>query len=125
MIAPNRVTCAVLVALAAAVSAAAADPEEKPANAAAATESITVEIKGKLNTGVFAIGGETTGTTITASGLTFELDFGEQSKLSRQAEGLDGQTVIVKGTLEGKPGVEIPLRYIVTVTSLKAAEKAE
>lgn len=112
--------------LAAALSfTSAADPDEKPADKPASEESITVEIRGTLHAGVFAIGGETTGTTITARGLTFELELGDKPELAKQAESLDGRRVIVTGTLEGKKGVEIPLRWIVTVKSLKPAEKQE
>ena len=112
--------------LAAALSfTAAAERDEQPAEKPSAQESITVEIRGTLHTGIFAIGGETTGTTITASGLTFELELGDKPELVKQAGSLDGQSVIVTGKLEGKQGVEIPLRSIVTVKSLKAAEKQE
>jgi hypothetical protein len=86
------------------------------------TESIKVEIRGQLQTGVLAIGGETTGVTITASNLTFELDFKDGSDLAAKAEGLNSHSVVVTGKLEGRKGVEIPLRYIVSVESLKPAE---
>jgi hypothetical protein len=92
----------------------AADKENK--------ESIKVEIQGQLRTGVLAIGGETTGVTITASNLTFELEFADGSGLAAKAEDLNGRDVVVTGKLEGRKGVEIPLRYIVEVESLKAAE---
>ena len=85
-------------------------------------DSIQVEIRGQLKTGVLAIGGETTGVTITASNLTFELDFAEAPDQAAKAEDLSGHSVIVTGTLEGRKGVEIPLRYIVSVESLKAGE---
>ena len=90
-----------------------------------AAESITVEIVGKLETGIFAIGGETTGTTITAKGITWELEFGKQAALRKLAEKLNGKQVVVKGSLERKKGVEIRERWIVTVTSLKAATKSD
>lgn len=84
---------------------------------------IKVEVKGILRTGVAAIGGETTGTIITAKGITWELDFGKNKKLREQAEKLDGETVVVTGTLELRKGVEIPQRLIVTVTHLKPAKE--
>ena len=90
----------------------------RPADA----EYIKVEVKGKLRTGIFAIGGETTGTTISAQGLTWELDFGDNKALREQATKLNGQTAIVKGTLEVRPGVEIRERWIVTVGSLQGAD---
>lgn len=84
-------------------------------------ESIEVTIHGRLRTGIVAIGGETTGTTISASNLTFELDLSE-TELQGKMEEWDGRTVVVKGTLAGKKGVEVRLRQIVTVESLQPVE---
>lgn len=86
---------------------------------------IDVEIKGLLRSGIVAIGGETTGTTITADNLSFELDFGDQAELRETARTLNGQTVIVTGRLEGRRGIEIPLRYVVNVKTLEAAPADE
>lgn len=94
----------------------------KPVAAAATEESIRVRIVGKLQTGNLAIGGETTGTTITANGITWELDFGDNKELREKAASLNGRQVLVRGTLERKRGVEIKERWIVTVTKLQAAE---
>jgi hypothetical protein len=76
---------------------------------------------GKLRTGVVAIGGETTGVTLTAKRMTWELELtsDEQREL---AEKLDGHKVRVRGTLRVRPGVEIKERRIVTVESLEEAE---
>ncbi|MCA9070409.1 MAG: hypothetical protein KDA84_15865 [Planctomycetaceae bacterium] len=41
-----------------------------------AQDSISVKVIGTLKAGIVAIGGETTGTTITAKNITWELDFG-------------------------------------------------
>ena len=49
-------------------------------------DSITVTIVGTLRTGIFAIGGETTGTTITAKGITWELQLGESLAYQQAAE---------------------------------------
>lgn len=84
-------------------------------------EFIRVEIKGKLNSQVFAIGGETTGVQITAGDITWELDFGEANHLRRRADALHNKAVIVRGTLSAKRGVEIPIRYIVSVETLAAS----
>jgi len=86
---------------------------------------IKVEIKGTLKTGIVAIGGETTGTTITVKGkdvsdVTWELDLGGNEELVAAAKKLDGQTALVTGTYTKKKGVEIRERQIVKVTSLKA-----
>jgi hypothetical protein len=82
---------------------------------------IKVEIRGTLRAGMMAIGGETTGTVITARGATWELDFKGVPQGRQKAESLDGRPVLVKGSLEIRPGVERRERAIVTVTSLEAA----
>ena len=92
-------------------------PRKKP------DEYVKVEFKGKLNSGVVAIGGETTGVVITARGITWELDFGRDAEIRKQADALNGKTVIVTGQLSVKRGVEIPRRWIVAVDSLKNADK--
>jgi hypothetical protein len=87
--------------------------------AANGEQYIKVEIKGVLKTGVVAIGGETTGITITAGKVTWELEIKGQTLLAL-AQQLDGKTVLVKGELHVTSGVEIPVRSILTVTELKA-----
>jgi hypothetical protein len=111
-----------VVALAAALALIVAAEARDQATDKEIKESINVDIRGQLQTGVLAIGGETTGVTITASNLTFELDFAGAPDQAEKAEDLNGRSVVVTGTLEGRKGVEIPLRYIVDVESLKAAE---
>ena len=86
-----------------------------------AEESITVTVVGTIRTGLVAIGGETTGTTITAKGIRWELDFGQNAELRAAADNLNGKPVTACGTLERRPGVEIKERWIVKVTSLKGA----
>jgi hypothetical protein len=82
-------------------------------------ESITVTVVGTLRTGIVAFGGETTGTTITARGIKWELEFGLNAELRAAVEKLDRKLVTVNGTLERRAGVEIKERWIVTVASLK------
>jgi hypothetical protein len=82
-------------------------------------EYIQVEIKGKLQHGVAAIGGETTGTTITVGKITWELDLGRKPELMQAAERLSGKTAIAKGRLERRQGVEIRERWIVKVNELR------
>lgn len=83
---------------------------------------IKVEAKGKLKTGIVAIGGETTGTILNTGKLGVELDFGSDDKLRKSAEGLDGKIVVVTGTLISKMGVTTKkTRLIVQVKTLKAA----
>ena len=86
-------------------------------------EFIRVEVQGKLQTGIMAIGGETTGTTITAKGVTWELDLGRKDDLRKKAEKLNGKLVLVRGELTRRGGVEIKTRWIVKVSSLEAAPK--
>jgi hypothetical protein len=88
-------------------------------DSAPADESITVTVVGTLRTGIVAIGGETTGTTITAKGIKWELDFGKNAELHTAAEKLNGKVVTVSGTLVRHAGVEIKERWIMTVTNLK------
>ena len=90
----------------------------------AADESIEVVVRGTLRTGMMAIGGETTGTTVSARGATWELDLGSNPKWKAQAESLSGKRVVVTGSLEVRPGVERRQRWILTVKSLEAAGTA-
>ncbi|HEY1065857.1 MAG TPA: hypothetical protein VGE52_07100, partial [Pirellulales bacterium] len=85
-------------------------------------EYIRVEVCGVLKHGVFAIGGETTGAEITANRVTWELDFHGDDELRSQAETLNGKSVVVRGELEKRAGVERPARWIVQVKEFKAAE---
>ena len=64
--------------------------DKKPA----AEDSITVTVVGTLRTGIVAIGGETTGTTITANGVTWELDFGKNAVIEDQS-----RVVVSKDTI--------------------------
>jgi hypothetical protein len=84
-------------------------------------ELITVRVVGVLQTGIVAIGGETTGTTITARDTTLELDFGQNEAMRGEADRLDGKLAIVEGSLQRRPGVEIRDRWIVTVERLAPA----
>jgi hypothetical protein len=80
---------------------------------------IKVDVRGTIATGVVAIGGETTGVTITANKTTLELSI-KDPKLKKLAEELNGKKGIATGTLQFKTGTEIKKRYIVEVTDLKA-----
>ena len=83
-----------------------------------------VEMKGKLHTGVVAIGGETTGTEIETKAGRYELDLRGDKELLKTAAKLDGKEVVVTGTLELRKGVEVKERRIITVVTLReAAEK--
>jgi hypothetical protein len=97
-------------------------PSPSPKSKSKSGEFVKVSIKGKLKTGIFAIGGETTGSTITADAITWELDFGSNKTLLEQAQKWNGKQVHVKGRLHRKPGVEVRERWIVDVKSLVEAE---
>ena len=91
----------------------------KPLPAPMLSESIEVTVTGKLAHGVMAIGGETTGTTITANGVTWELELGDNADFRKTAEEKNGKMVKVSGTLTIKQGVERGQRFIVVVDAIK------
>jgi hypothetical protein len=91
--------------------------------AAGADDAVTVTVVGTLHTGVVAVGGETTGTTITSDGITWALDFADGAAL-RRAEAFNGKKVRVEGTLLRKAGVEMKERWIVRVRMLSPADGA-
>src|SRR5580765_8240466 len=68
---------------------------------------IKVEIKGTLETGMMAIGGETTGTIIRVKNVTWELDLGHNKELQALATKLQKKPVLVTGTYQKLKGVEI------------------
>lgn len=84
---------------------------------------IKVEAKGKLKTGIMAIGGETTGILLSTGKSSVELDFRKNPKLRATAEKLNGKSVVVTGELKLRRGVEIRgVRVIVDVSSIKEAK---
>ena len=89
-----------------------------------AREYVKVEIKGLLKTHIVAIGGETTGTTITADKTTWELDLDRNERWAQLAEELNGKVAIAKGYVHVVEGTEVKKRMIVQVTDLQAP-KAE
>ena len=95
----------------------AADQPPKPGEG----DSKTVEFTGIVQTGLVAIGGETTGTAISADGKTYELDFRKRPKLHAMAETLNTRLAVVQGTLQRRMGVERGERWIIMVTGLKPA----
>lgn len=102
------------------LAADAAVPENAPAQAKKAAETyIKVEVRGVLHAGVMGVGGESTGYTISARGVTWELDFGKQRRLEEAAQKRNGRLATVTGTFEARPGVEVQERHIVTVTNLQ------
>ncbi len=90
--------------------------------AAEGDEYIRVEIKGRLNSQVMAIGAETTGVVVEASGAVLELELKDPQQ-RRAAEQLHEQQVLVTGRLQVRQGVEIQQRWIVTVDSLRSVNE--
>jgi hypothetical protein len=66
-----------------------------------------------------AIGAETTGATIAADGVTWELDLAPRQL--EAARKLEGRKATIKGALEFREGVETGRRAIVKVRSVGAA----
>jgi hypothetical protein len=105
-----------------AFAAFAATPPAAPAApaATAATAANTISFTGKLTTGMMAIGGETTGTIISDSKTTYELD-AKDPALKAKFNQLSNKQVTVTGTLTVRAGIEVGQRRIITVQSLESA----
>ncbi|MFO0870493.1 MAG: hypothetical protein U0935_16320 [Pirellulales bacterium] len=88
-------------------------------------DTIAADVVGTLRTGMVAIGGETTGVTITTLGRTWELDFRQHPEWRAAAEKLDGRPVRVRGKLVRCPGIEVKERWILTVREWQPAEDVE
>ena len=80
--------------------------------------SIRVECHGKLRHGVATIGGETTGTTITFDGMTWELKLPDEASRKFVKEQHKKQPITAVGTLRRVAGTEVPVRWIVDVERL-------
>jgi hypothetical protein len=79
--------------------------------------------EGTLQTGIMAIGGETTGVILeTGKGSPYELDLGSNEELRKLAEKLNGKKVVVQGEYKPRQGVEVSERRIIEVKSLEKAE---
>lgn len=92
----------------------------QPVPANEVSDSVTVEIVGTLRTGIMAIGGESTGTIISAGNITWELQLNADQL--KKAETLNQSKVRVRGVLTKKAGVEIAERWIVEVESIESAK---
>ena len=84
---------------------------------------IDVDMVGVVRTGVMAIGGESTGTTVSALGFTWELDLGGNEAFADLARKSSGTELNVKGTVTVKQGVERGRRVIVVVKELRPPGK--
>ena len=108
--------CALIAGVPAMTNAKDADPKDN-------VGSIEVEMVGIIRTGVMAIGGESTGTTITALGFTWELDLAGNKDHEKLAKEWDGKELVVKGTLTVRQGVERGRRVIVVVKQMTPPTK--
>jgi len=79
--------------------------------------SVLVECRGRLRDGVVAVGGETTGTTITFNRVVWELQLNDdiQRKFANEHS---KEPVIVTGKLRKSAGTEVRVRWIVDVRTL-------
>ncbi|QDU08703.1 hypothetical protein [Gimesia aquarii] len=77
-----------------------------------------VEVLGILQTGVVAIGGETTGVLIKANGIFWEVDPGSNIKLAKQMSLFNQKRVLVKGSLTSRQSLEKGTRWICQATSI-------
>jgi hypothetical protein len=93
----------------------------KPIAAANKAEGRNVKLVGIVHTGRIAIGGETTGVTITTDDGEFELDALGDAALAKRLGELDGKRATVEGRLTIRAGVEVPERRIVEVTRIDPA----
>lgn len=79
--------------------------------------SVSVECRGRLRHGVVAIGGETTGTTITFNRMVWELQLHDDA--ARQfAKEHHKEPVVVTGTLQKIGSTEVKVRWIIDVKKL-------
>jgi len=97
------------MSLALCATPAADDPAAKP--------SVLVECSGRMRHGVVAIGGETTGTTITFNRTTWELQLHDEASRKFVQEH-HKKSVVVIGALRKVPGVERKDRWIIDVKTM-------
>lgn len=91
--------------------------------AATKADDAKITVTGKVAAGIMAIGGETTGYTISNDKGTWEMAFAKDD-LKEKADKLDGKTAKVTGKLEVKEGVEIKERKIIHVDSIEEVADA-
>jgi hypothetical protein len=83
-------------------------------------EENKIEVKGRLRTGIVAVGAQTTGIIVETKKGTYELELGKDKELRARAEKLDKKEVHVIGTLVIKKALEGQEdRKIILVKTLK------
>jgi len=96
---------------------------DKPIAAAGEADGTNVKVIGVVRTGLVAVGGETTGMTITTDSGTYELDTHGDVDLARRLQQLDGKRAAAEGRLSIKIGVEVSQRRIIEVSRIASSEK--
>lgn len=92
-------------------------PDETPPGKEATETSVTVRCRGRLRHGIAAIGGETTGTTLTFHRIIWELNLPDDD--SRQlADRMNKEVMVVTGSLRRVIATEDHVRWIVDVEKL-------
>lgn len=84
-------------------------------------DRVEVKVFGHVQTGINAIGGETTGTIITFNKTTWEVGGGNQPALRKVINELNKKRVEIHGFVYRKRGVEIRERTILKAKSITAA----
>jgi ketosteroid isomerase-like protein len=74
-----------------------------------------VDMKGTLRTGIVAIGGETTGTSIETKEGKYELDFGTDKDLRKKSEEWNGKIVVVTGELNMRRKLQTETLFTATM----------
>jgi outer membrane protein OmpA-like peptidoglycan-associated protein len=96
-----------------------ARPGESASGKGGSANAPQSEWTGRLTTGMMAIGGETTGITLSTGRDAYELQPATDAIRQRLQE-LNGKTATVRGRLDERPGVEVRTRRIITVTEVTA-----
>jgi hypothetical protein len=86
--------------------------------------AVTVEFCGRLRHGLMAIGGETTGTTIAAGPVIWELELSDDAERAF-AEDHHKKQVVVTGKLRTVAGQEMGIRRIIEVLKIAKADPAK
>jgi hypothetical protein len=92
----------------------ATDPAPQP--------SVSVESCGRLRHGVVAIGGETTGTTLTCNRMVYELQLKDDAQRTFAKEH-HKESVVAAGTLRKMAGTESKVRWIIDVKTLSERDE--
>jgi hypothetical protein len=99
-------------------------PIKPPTVESGATRTNKTQVfKGELRAGVLAIGAESTGFLLKTDENRFELSpKASDEKVQKQMTEMSGKRVAVTGQLTVRKGVERPVRKIIVVESVRAAE---